>query len=56
METLQTLDSMTLSEIKEVMVDLYDGNAGEIINAYVEMGLTGDKLKFALIMYIRKHS
>ena len=55
METLQTLESMSLSEIKGLMVDQFDGNAGIIINGFVEMGLKGDSLKAALIRYIRKH-
>jgi hypothetical protein len=55
METLQTLESMSLSEIRGLMVDQFPGNAGIIINGFVEMGLTGEKLKAALIRYIKKH-
>ena len=55
METLQTLESMSLSEIKGLMVDTFPGNAGTIIQGFAEMGLTGEKLKAALIRYIRKH-
>jgi hypothetical protein len=54
METLQTLESLTLDQLKEAMVVWYDGNAGEIIHGFMEMGLKGEKLKAALIRYIRR--
>jgi len=56
METLQTLESLTVNEVKEAMVAAFDGNAGIIINGFEEMGLKGDALKAAMIRYIRKHN
>lgn len=54
METLQTLESLSLNQVKEAVVAKYDGNAGEIIHGFIEMGLKGEKLKAALIRYIRR--
>lgn len=52
---MKDLNKMTIEEIKQVMVDRYDSNAGEIIFAFErEMGMKGKRLKTALISYINR--
>lgn len=52
------LELLSTSELKTLLIDLFDGNAGEILNGFREMGITQDaKLKSAIIRYItRKQS
>ena len=54
METVMVLEKLNLEDIKGIMVDRYDGNAGVIIGGFMEMGLKGEKLKAALIRYINR--
>ena len=51
METLQTL---SISQLKQLLTDRYDGNAGEILYGFIEMGLKGERLKAAMIRYIER--
>lgn len=45
----------TLEQLKAKMVEMYDGNAGEIINGFREMGITSEKkLKAAMIRYMER--
>ena len=52
------LELLSTSELKTLLIDLFDGNAGEILMGFREMGITQDaKLKSAIIRYItRKQS
>ena len=52
------LELLSTSELKTLLIDLFDGNAGEILNGFREMGITKDaQLKSAIIRYItRKQS
>lgn len=52
------LELLSTSELKTLLIDLFDGNAGEILNGFREMRITQDaKLKSAIIRYItRKQS
>jgi hypothetical protein len=52
------LELLSTSELKTLLIDLFDGNAGEILNGFREMGITNpSKLKSAIIRYIiRKQS
>jgi hypothetical protein len=45
---------MNFAELRAVMIDRYDGNAGEIINGFQEMGLKGKKLEAAMVRYIER--
>ena len=50
------LESLTLSELKTLLIELYDGNAGEILNGFREMRITKEKpLKAAIIRYINRN-
>jgi hypothetical protein len=51
---MKDLIDMNFAELRAVMIDRYDGNAGEIINGFQEMGLKGKKLEAALISYIQR--
>jgi hypothetical protein len=51
---MKDLKNMNFAELRAVMIDRYDGNAGEIINGFQEMGLKGKKLEAALISYIQR--
>jgi hypothetical protein len=51
---MSNFKTSSLDQIKNVMQDRYQGNAGVIINGFVEMGLKGEKLKAALIRYIER--
>jgi len=47
------LKKLSLNELQSIMLDRYDGNAGEIINGFRECGCTSaGKLKKAMIGYI----
>lgn len=47
------LELLSTSELKTLLIDLFDGNAGEILNGFREMGITKDaQLKSAIIRYI----
>jgi len=50
----KTLQQMSMAELKEEMVRLYDGNAGEIMYGLIEMGLSKNGIKKALIKYIER--
>ncbi len=52
------LELLSVTELKTLLIDLFDGNAGEILNGFQEMGITNpSKLKAAIIRYIiRKQS
>lgn len=60
MKTYETteLEKFSTNELKSILIDLFDGNAGEILNGFREMGITKDaQLKSAIIRYIiRKQS
>lgn len=43
---------LTFEELRALMIQLYDGNAGEIINGFQEMGLKGQRLCDAMQRYI----
>lgn len=52
---MKDLNRMSIEELKQLMVDRYDGNAGEIIFAFEhELKLKGKKLKDTLIRYIER--
>jgi len=47
------LEKFSTSELKSILIELFDGNAGEILNGFREMGITKDaQLKSAIIRYI----
>ena len=50
----KTLQEMSMAELKEEMVRLYDGNAGEIFYGLMEMRLSQAGIKKALIKYIER--
>jgi hypothetical protein len=52
------LELLSTSQLKNLLIELFDGNAGEILNGFREMGITKDaQLKSAIIRYIiRKQS
>tara|TARA_S200002703_G_scaffold159327_2_gene172402 strand:- start:478 stop:648 length:171 start_codon:yes stop_codon:yes gene_type:complete len=50
----KTLQQMSMAELKEEMVRLYDGNAGEIFYGLMEMRLSKAAIKKALIRYIER--
>ncbi len=55
MQTFQTsdLEKLSTAELKSILIDLFDGNSGEILNGFREMGITKDaQLKSAIIRYI----
>jgi hypothetical protein len=54
METIQTLESLSINQLKQALISKFDGNAGEIISGFIEMGLSGGKLKAAMISYLRR--
>lgn len=49
---ISDLELLSTSELKALLFDLYDGNAGEILNGFHEMGIKEAKLKPAIIRYI----
>jgi hypothetical protein len=49
------LKDMTFAELRQVMIDRYDGNAGEIINGFQEMGLKGNRLTAAMVRYLERN-
>jgi hypothetical protein len=51
---MKDLKSLSIQELKSIVIDLYDGNAGEMIYGYEEMGIRGDRLKSALISDINR--
>jgi hypothetical protein len=51
---MKDLKNMNFAELRAVMIDRYDGNAGEIINGFQEMGLKGKKLEAAMVRYIER--
>jgi hypothetical protein len=51
---MKDLKKMNFAELRAVMIDRYDGNAGEIINGFQEMGLKGKKLEAAMVRYIER--
>jgi hypothetical protein len=51
---MKDLKSLSIQELKSIVIDLYDGNAGEMIHGYEEMGIRGDRLKSALISDINR--
>jgi len=49
----QQLNLLSTSELKTLLIELFDGNAGEILYGFREMGITKDaNLKLAIIRYI----
>jgi len=48
------LTKLSEAELKALMIERYDGNAGEIILGFQEMGIKGKKLKAAMIRYIER--
>ena len=48
------LENLTFAELKAIMVQRYDGNAGEIINGFMEAGLKGKHLTAAMARYINR--
>jgi hypothetical protein len=52
------LEKLSTAQLKSILIELFDGNAGEILNGFREMGITKDaQLKSAIIRYIiRKQS
>jgi len=48
------LSDMNYAELRQLMIDRYDGNAGEIINGFQEMGLKGKRLTAAMVRYIER--
>jgi len=51
---MENLQSLTVNQLTELMITRYDGNAGEILNGFREMGLKGEKLRVAMIRYIER--
>jgi hypothetical protein len=54
METMETLQTLSIPQLKQILTDRYDGNAGEILYGFIEMGLKGERLKAAMIRYIER--
>ena len=54
METVETLQTLSIPHLKQLLTDRYDGNAGEILYGFIEMGLKGERLKAAMIRYIER--
>jgi len=52
---MKDLKNLTEAELQAIMIERYDGNAGEIINGFREMGIKGKKLKAAMIRYIERN-
>ena len=53
--TKKSLKSMTVNELKAEMIERYDGNAGEILNGFHEMGIRSQKkLKAAMIRWMER--
>ena len=50
----KTLQEMSMAELKQEMVRLYDGNAGEIFYGLMEMRVSQAAIKKALIRYIER--
>lgn len=48
------LTDMSEAELRALMLERYDGNAGEIIGGFQEMGLRGKKLCAAMVRYIER--
>jgi hypothetical protein len=47
------LEKLSLPQLRSLLIDLFDGNAGEILNGFREMGITKDaQLKSSIIRYI----
>jgi hypothetical protein len=51
---MENLETLTFAELKQIMISRYDGNAGEIINGFMEMGLKGKALTAAMVRYINR--
>jgi hypothetical protein len=51
---MENLENKSFAELKAIMVQRYDGNAGEIINGFMEMGLKGKALTAAMVRYINR--
>jgi len=51
---MENLENKSFAELKAIMVQRYDGNAGEIINGFMEMGLKGKQLTAAMVRYINR--
>ena len=49
---ISDLELLSTPELKALLIELYDGNAGEILNGFREMGIKEAKLKPAIIRYI----
>ena len=50
----KTLQQMSMAELKQELIRLYDGNAGEIFYGLIEMNLSPTAIKKALIRYIER--
>ena len=48
------LENLTFAELKAIMVQRYEGNAGEIIHGFMEAGLKGKHLTAAMARYINR--
>jgi hypothetical protein len=52
---MENLELLSLSELKTLLIELFDGNAGEILNGFREMGITKEQpLKSAIVRYINR--
>tara|TARA_R100000501_G_C2563567_1_gene73254 strand:+ start:504 stop:668 length:165 start_codon:yes stop_codon:yes gene_type:complete len=53
---MKTLQSMSLAQLKQELIRLYDGNAGEMYYSLLEMGLSKSMMKKALIKWCEKET
>jgi len=51
---MENLENKSFAELKAIMIERYDGNAGEIIHGFMEMGLKGKALTAAMVRYINR--
>ena len=54
MTNTKSLQEMSIPELKQELINHYDCNAGEIMYGLIEMGLSKNGIKKALIKYIER--
>lgn len=52
---MKNLQTLSIEQLTNQLILHYDGNAGEILYGLKEMGIKGDKLKAALISYLKEY-
>ena len=48
------LQKLSVIDLKTILIELYDGDAGEILYGLHEMGLKGERYKAVIIRYIER--